>query len=286
MTFEFKHINKPSTVLRVKEAEKYLWPLFHPHHYMTAYQDIIESLPRSCKFFTFYWVRNNEEILVGCLGVLNQVSKYPARRITRLVVLPEFQGLGFSKIMLENISEMYKKENINMYITTFHPGLGQYFEKSNFWVPSANNMREFKPLKEKDLSSDITEHPFEKSIRDGMAMYRYHYIGFTDYTLEYNPLKLEDLLEQAKILDDNDKEYKKIKRKIAQLKKKEDPNYKEEMPKSLKIDDPNHIKAKEEHKRLFNKKPNRKKLSSKERKELKAQKKAQNQNKKDDFNEF
>jgi len=283
MNFKFEPFENKKIIMRVKEAEKYLWPIFHPHHYMTANQDIIESLPRSSKFFTFYWVRNDVEILVGCLGVLNQISKKPARRITRLVLLPEFQGLGFSKIMLENISEMYNKEGIVMYITTFHPGLGKYFEKSSSWEPSSNNMKEFKKLTEKDLSSDLSEHPFEKSIRDGVAMFRYHYIGKTNYSLEYNPLKIDNLEEQSKNLDNNDEEYRKIKRKIASLKKKQDPEYKEEKPKSLSVDDPNHIKAKEEHKRLFNKKPKRKVLTSEERKRLRAEKKKQNE---DDYSDF
>ncbi len=282
MNFKFQAFKKQKNTVIVKEAEKYLWPIFHPHHYMTMNMDIIESLPRSSKFFTFYWLREDEEILIGCLGVLNQVSKYPARRITRLVVLPEFQGLGFSKIMLENISEMYKKEGITMYITTFHPGLGSYFEKSSSWEPSANNMRTFKALADKNLSSDISEHPFEKSLRDGIAMFRYHYVGCTGYTLQYNPLKLEDLLERSKNLDDNDKEYKKIKRKIAALKRKQDPDFTEEIPDSLKASDPEHIKAKEEHKKIFNK-PKRKVLTAQERKALKAQKKAE---KGEDFEEF
>ena len=272
--YNFKKFQKNKPKLRVKEGEKYLWPLFHDHHYMTSNQSIIDSLPRSSKFFTFYWVRNNKEILIGCLGVLNQVSKYPARRITRMVILPEYQGLGFAPLMLNSISELYKKQGITMYITTFHPRLGKFFENSEQWEASANNMKSFKTLKEKDLSTDISEHPFEESLRDGVAMYRYHYVGWSNYTLDYNPLILEDLLEQAKNLDDNDKEYKKIKRKIQEKilkeKKKKDPNYKEGKPESLSVLDPNHIRAKEEHRALFGKNK-RKVLSPEERKKRKQE---------------
>jgi len=277
MIVKFSSFKKPKYKLVVKEGEKYLWPLFHEHHYMTANESIIESLPRSSKFFTFYWVRNDVEILVGCLGVLNQISKNPARRITRLVILPEFQGLGFASIMLNNISELYKKEGITMYITTFHPRLGGYFEKSSLWEPSANNMKAFKTLKEKELSSDISEHPFEDSLRDGVAMYRYHYTGYKNYTLEYNPLILEDLLEQAKDLDDNDKEYKKIKRKILKEQQKKDPNYKDPSESQLSVDDPKHIKAKEEHRAMF-KKTKRPVLSAEERKKKKLELKLKKQN--------
>jgi len=275
MTFKFQAFKKQKKTVIVKEAEKYLWPIFHPHHYMTMNMDIIESLPRSSKFFTFYWLRGDEEILIGCLGVLNQISKYPARRITRLVVLPEFQGLGFSKIMLENISEMYKKEGITMYITTFHPGLGNYFEKSSSWEPSANNMRTFR-------TNSTEGNSLADSLRDGVAMFRYHYIGCTDYSLEYNPLKIDELQEKSKNLDNNDEEYKKIKRKIASLKRKQDPDYKEEKPEYLSTDNPEHIKAKEEHRKIF-KKTKRKVLTAQERKALKAQKKTEKER---DFEEF
>lgn len=266
MIIKFEKIKRPNIKMVVKEGEKEQWASagFHDHHYMTANQSIIDSLPRSCKFFTFYWVKDNEEILIGCLGVLNQISNKPARRITRLIVLPEFQGLGFSKIMLNNISELYRKEGIVMYITTFHPRLGQFFENSSEWNPSTNNMESFKSLKEKDLSKDIDGHPFKKSLRDGVAMYRYHYVGNSDYTLEYNPLVLDGLLEKSQHLDDNEKEYKKLKRKINAIQRAKDPNYKEPEPEETKINNPEHIKRKEEHNKIFKKK--RKVLSASERK--------------------
>jgi len=274
MTFNFKSIKKPKYKIVVKEAEKYLWPQFHDHHYMTANESIIDSLPRSSKFFTFYWVRDNKEVLIGCLGVLNQISKKPARRITRLVVLPEFQGLGFSKIMLENISEMYLKENITMYITTFHPGLGDYFNKNSCWAESNNNMKEFK-------TNSIEDNPLKNSLRDGIAMYRYHYVGNSDYSLEYNPLIMSDMQNKIKCIDDeNDKEYKRLKREISKMERKKDPTYKEPTPDELRTDDPEHIKAKAEHKKLF--KTKRKVLSASERKALRDKKKQE----KEDFDEF
>ena len=281
MTIKFKKIKRPKVKMVVKEGEKWLWPQFHSSHYMTANKSIIDSLPRSSKFFTFYWVLDNEEILVGCLGVLNQISNKPARRITRLVVKEEFQGLGFSKIMLNNISELYRRQGIIMYITTFHPRLGQFFENSDEWEPSANNMKVFN-------TNSIEDNPLKDSLRDGVAMYRYHYVGNSDYSLEYNPLVLEDLLKESKNLDDNGKEYKKLKRKINAIQRAKDPDYKEERPEEAKVDNPEHIKRKEEHNRIFKKK--RKVLSASERKakrdELKAQKAQKAQKNKEILDDF
>ena len=275
--FNFKSFSKPKHTLVVKEGEKYLWPLFHDHHYMTSNQSIIDSLPRSSKFFTFYWIRENEEILIGCLGVLNQISKYPARRITRMVILPEYQGLGFAPLMLNNISELYNKENITMYITTFHPRLGNFFENSNSWEPSNNNMKEFR-------TNSIDDNPLKDTLRDGVAMYRYHYVGNTNYNLEYNPLTITKLEAELKITDDNDKEYKSLKRKIQQELRKADPSYKEPTPDELKTDNPEHLKSKEEHKKLF-KKNKRKVLTASERKAKKLENKIKKENT-DAFDEF
>jgi len=261
--FNFKSFKKPEHTLVVKEGEKYLWPLFHNHHYMTSNQSIIDSLPRSSKFFTFYWIRENKEILIGCLGVLNQISKKPARRVTRMVILPEYQGLGFAPIMLNNISELYLKENITMYISTFHPRLGNYFENSNSWVASNNNMTTFR-------TATVEEGPLKDTLRDGVAMYRYHYIGGTGYKLNFNPLTITKYEAELKKMDNNNKEYKNLKRKLQSLKKIAETDYKETTPEELKTSYPEHIKSKKEHKQLF-KKNKRKTLTTAERKAKKLE---------------
>lgn len=54
-------------------------------------------------------------------------------RITRCVVLPDFQGLGLVNIMNEYIGELYFKNKKRLSIVTTHPGLVRSYCKSSKW---------------------------------------------------------------------------------------------------------------------------------------------------------
>jgi len=260
--------NKPQLDIIVKEGEKHLWSKFAEHHYMNG------SLPSSSVFYTFYWIKNEKEILIGCCGILFQIAKnIKARRFTRIVVLPEYQGLGFGSKIINSIGKFYKDNNIDkMFLSTFHPRLGEFMGASKYWTPSANNLKEFNK-NELDKSSTI------KNLRDGVSMYRYNFIGWAEYELLYNPILIRKLKnELADIKKEQGLESAAYKTKLAEY---------NATPKSIPIPDTpiieltkefeGHIKSKAEHKKLFMKNK-RKALSAAERKEMKAKKKEEIKN--------
>ena len=68
------------------------------------------------------------------VGILPQPGVTPGLyRISRLVVLPDYQGLGLSSIMNEYLGELYNKEYKKLSIVTTHPGLIKQYIKSNRW---------------------------------------------------------------------------------------------------------------------------------------------------------
>jgi len=208
-----KELPEFNITLLVKEGEKHLWSKFHPYHYMTANQDVKTSFPNSAKFYTFYWLKDDVEILVGCLGVMFQIASYPAKRLTRVVVLPEFQGLGISSKMVNSISNFYTSHGFKVYGATFHPRLGEFREKSQNWNAGHYNQRSFK------LSDD---HNAMTGLRDGQKMYRHFYTLSTNYTLKYDPVTLATLQKEIKVLeknltDDNSKEYKSKRKQLKEI---------------------------------------------------------------------
>jgi len=254
---------KPRIEIIVKEGEKHLWDKFSVHHYMD------KLLPSSSVFYTFYWMKDNQEILVGCCGVLFQIAKnFTARRFTRIVVLPEYQGLGFGSKIINVISKFYKDNKIEkIFLSTFHPRLGEFMRASKHWTASANNLKEFNK-NELDKSSTI------KNLRDGVSMYRYNFIGWAEYELLYNPILIRKLKnELADIKKESGVESAAYKAKLAEY---------NATPKSIPIPDTpiveltkefeGHIKSKAEHKKLFIKNK-RKVLSAAERKKLKQERK-------------
>jgi len=253
---------KPQLNIIVKEGEKHLWDKFKFHHYMS------HDLPNSSVFYTFYWVQDDIETLIGCSGILFQIAKnISARRFTRVVVLPEYQGLGFGSKMINTLGKYYKDSGIDkIFLATFHPRLGEYMEASKYWTPSANNLQEFNK-NELDKSSTI------KNLRDGVAMYRYNFIGWGDYELLYDPILIRKLKnevqETKKEFGIDSKQYKLILAKYNTAPKSEP------LPETpiieLQTNFEGHIKSKEEHKKLF-KKNKRKVLTAAERKKLKKEK--------------
>lgn len=261
MTEEMKKYKKPKYTIRVKTGERHLWEIFHKHHYMS------DSLASGAVFFTFYLYKDGIEALFGCLGVIPQISKIPSRRITRFVVLPEFQGLGLAGPVINTISQYYYDKGIRLYSATFHPRLGNYQEKSDLWKASANNM------KEHQISEDFFEDNLHSGLRDGVAMYRYHYnpetsinkIEFPKYNLIYDVLNLTALKTKRKHnpSEEINKQILDIEHSIKELQEK---IYGQDI---RIITDRESEETKEKMKALF-KRPKRKALTSEERKVAKV----------------
>jgi len=208
-----QQFSKPEIELGFRTDEKHLWERFHPYHYMTANQDAKDSFPRGAKMYTVYWIKEQEEILVACIGVLFQIAKVPAKRITRAVVLPEYQGLGFGSRIINAISEYYTNHGFRIYLSTYHPRLGEYMTHSRKWSAGMYNQQEFK-------QTDIHVEKSMSGLRDGQKMYRFVYTGDKP-ELNYDPIVLDELRRKEKdfvLTDDNEGEYKEI---IRELKKNE-----------------------------------------------------------------
>ena len=59
--------------------------------------------------------------------------KYPGWRVHRLVVLPDFQGLGIATKFLEYLGDMYAYHERRLYLRTSHVKLINYFLHSKKW---------------------------------------------------------------------------------------------------------------------------------------------------------
>ena len=271
MIIKTRQIDKPKIDVLVKEGETHLWKYFHNHHYMTANKELKDSLPPGAKFYTFYFLENNQEILVGCAGVIFQISTVQeAKRLTRVVVLPEYQGLGFGKTIVNTLGEYYTDKGFLLYGATYHPRLGNYRENSPLWKGSHYNLREFK------LNPEMNNNGMT-GLRDGIKMYRHIYNKHSSYNLEFDVLEFSKLKRTVKELEvilseENYKEYSEVFAVYKKMAKEFniEINPKLVLGKILSTDE--HQKGKDSHKRLFNKNK-RKPLTSAERKMKKKERK-------------
>ena len=120
--------SRPNIELQVSRVESDTWDLFKKHHYLT------ESVNKSCKFFLFTW--NDKPVAIT--AIINQPNKGRASAVacSRIVVLPDFQGMGLGNKVLEFIASIY---HCNFYIKTVNPALGEYFYISDKWNATGRN---------------------------------------------------------------------------------------------------------------------------------------------------
>lgn len=55
------------------------------------------------------------------------------RRVHRLVVLPDYQGIGIGKRMLNFLGDLYRKQNYRFIITSSHPSIIHSMNNDKTW---------------------------------------------------------------------------------------------------------------------------------------------------------
>lgn len=124
---------RPSIELQIFRCRYETWDLFKQHHYLT------EDFNKAAQSYVFLW--NDKPI--GFVGILPfpGVGDAKTRRISRIVILPDFQGLGLGKKIVNYISSLYWKEEHQMYIRTMNPALGISLDNDSNWSKTAGHLK-------------------------------------------------------------------------------------------------------------------------------------------------
>lgn len=122
---------RPNISLQVHRTTSDTWKFFKKHHYMS------EDFNAASSCYCFTW----DNRLVAFVGVLPLPSgtMKNAMRVTRSVVLPDYQGMGIGAKVIEFISSIYKANGYTMYIKSVNPRLGEYFNSSSNWQGTSFN---------------------------------------------------------------------------------------------------------------------------------------------------
>lgn len=110
------------------------WEFFKDFHYLTS--EINKSA--SC------WIMHIDGTLVGfnsSLPLPGIVGFNNAYKEHRLVIHPDFQGLGLSKILSEYVAQLFINKDIAYFSKTAHPKLGLYRERSEKWMATSKNRK-------------------------------------------------------------------------------------------------------------------------------------------------
>ena len=109
-----------------------VWNLFKNHHYMSEKFNVAAHC--------YLAVRKDTKEWIGFTAVLAQPGRVPNMwRGHRLVILPEYQGLGYGPTLDEYVGQLLLNRGKRFYSRTVHPRLGEYRERSHRWKATSKN---------------------------------------------------------------------------------------------------------------------------------------------------
>lgn len=122
---------RPNIQMEISPCSVEDWVYFKKHHYLSG------SISKSCHCY------------IGMIGgdpvafsaILHSCSRdiHSYWRESRLVVKPEFQGIGIGKIMSEFVAELYVSQGKRFFSKTAHSALGEYRNNSPLWRATSTN---------------------------------------------------------------------------------------------------------------------------------------------------
>tara|TARA_R110000787_G_C13366542_1_gene440489 strand:+ start:62 stop:1231 length:1170 start_codon:yes stop_codon:yes gene_type:complete len=131
---------RPKIELQVFRCRYETWNIFKQHHYMS------ENLNKAAKCF----VLTMNEKPVAFMAILPFPHGHIKNgfRISRIVVLPDYQGLGLGFVIIDYFASLYKSDNKTMYIKTSNPALfGAMSKNTDKWLLCSE-------IKKEDLNSE------------------------------------------------------------------------------------------------------------------------------------
>ncbi len=126
-----RYLHRPELVLTIHPCSNTLWEFFSQYHYLT------ESLNKSARCYVGIW----EGQVVGFVATMAYPSGtvQNAFREHRLVIHPDYQGLGLGPRLSEVVADHYIKNGKRYFSKTSHPRLGGYRDQSEVWKPTSKN---------------------------------------------------------------------------------------------------------------------------------------------------
>ena len=101
------------------------WKHFNRHHYLN------HNIPTAATILVGL-INNQPAVLIGTMAMPHGKIKN-LWRVTRIVVLPDFQGLGLGNIALDLVGGMYRAMGKELSIVTSHPAFMKSLNKSAAW---------------------------------------------------------------------------------------------------------------------------------------------------------
>jgi GNAT superfamily N-acetyltransferase len=118
-----RRLRRPTIELAIHRCKLAAWQLFKRHHYLSS------SLPAGARCYLTTW----EGIAVNFCATVPVIAKKNHRRFTRIVTLPDYQGIGIGMRCVAAVAELHRAEGHRINVTSSHPALIRHCQRSLLW---------------------------------------------------------------------------------------------------------------------------------------------------------
>lgn len=176
--------SRPKIELYISRAEPKTWDIFKSHHYLTQLNN------KAYAHYLFEW--NNKPVGINIISPLPSGSLKNAYRESRIVVLPDYQGLGIGYEISKFTAQIYKSVGRRYYTKTVHPSLGIKRNKSKNWRATPDNG---KVRKKRNKEFNYESHWKHNS----RISYCHEYIGEPLYGYEFIVDPIEKIRDRKQL---------------------------------------------------------------------------------------
>ena len=122
-TFQRRCLRRPSIELSIFRCRRSAWEMFKRHHYLSG------SLSTAARCFLAVW----HETPVAFCATVSLIGRKNRWRISRIVTLPDYQGIGIGMAVLEAVAGLHRREGHRVNVTASHPALIGHCRRSPSW---------------------------------------------------------------------------------------------------------------------------------------------------------
>jgi len=121
--FSRRRLRRPPIDLEIFRCRRGAWSLFARHHYLSG------SLSRAARCYLATW----DGVPVAFCATLTLIGQRNRWRISRIVTLPDYQGVGIGMHVLEAVAQIHKDQGHRVNATASHPAVIAHWRRSSRW---------------------------------------------------------------------------------------------------------------------------------------------------------
>ncbi|MGO8749417.1 MAG: hypothetical protein ACLQNE_25950 [Thermoguttaceae bacterium] len=122
-----RRLRRPPIRLAIVRAKRDAWRLFARHHYLSG------NICAMAECFLGLW----NDMPVSFCGLTGVYGKKGQKRVTRLVTLPDYQGVGIGGGMLRGVAALERDRGFVTRVTTSHPAMIAHLKGNPDWSVTA-----------------------------------------------------------------------------------------------------------------------------------------------------